>query len=310
MANIVLNHQFFFPYKTFLLGEYAVLEYRQALLIASKPGFSIDVKNATSCDAFGAIKQSLGFLHSCPIEREWQSCFEISPFRVMLQQKPLKGFGSSGAWMWTALILRFYFQHGIWPELDSHFFQKSMSYYFTLYNHLPKRRRPSGGDMASQYFGLCSHIDLHKLVCHKMSWPFIGIGFVLLSTGAKVQTYQHLSMASFTVVDLQNIFDRALTAWYDRNASVFIREFIHYQNTLAKQGLQHPNTTFLLEKVSNSSGFIAAKGCGALGAEVICVLYDSNFKQQCLDYYLTLDLHVIATDSDLSPGLSVTTLDG
>jgi hypothetical protein len=100
-------------------------------------------------------------------------------------------------------------------------------------------------------------------------------------------------------------YEQAVQAFLAGEQADFVQAFGQYQDNLVAQGLQEPHTTQLLASLRSVPGFVVGKGCGALGAEVICVLYE----QSCRESFLRdVQLHatLVATERDLSSGLVYT----
>ena len=141
------------------------------------------------------------------------------------------------------------------------------------------------------------------------TWAFPSMGFVLVHTGGKVLTHAHLGQVDFESKSFTALYEQGRRAFLAGEQSAFIEAFRAYQENLVASGLQVSSTTKLLASFSSVPGFIAGKGCGALGAEVVCVLYEKKYSQVFLDY-LSSRFMVVATEQNLSRGLCYELLPG
>ena len=299
------SYQFYSPYKTFLLGEYAVLENGQAIMLATRPGFSLSVQMNSRDMTWPMIEEAFSLHPNCPVTPLWYQAFHDKPFSVSNMCRAKKGFGASGAWMWLVWLIKYFHVHGHWPILDHSFFFEGMTRYRDLYQDFPRLKRPSGADMACQFYGGLSYVDVNIMSVEAVSWPFHNLGFVLIATGFTLLTHQHLASLREISSDFQVILLDALAACQNQDEDGFVRAFKYYQQALLSEGLQYTQTTECIEALSVCPGFVAAKGCGALGAEVICLLYKQEQKVE-LDRYLCASSYVvIATEEDLSGGLEI-----
>ena len=105
-----MGHQlhFFSPYKTFLLGEYAVLETGRAILLATQPGFSMTLTTSATDYSWNALSLALRLNKNCPITAIWYDAFARHPMQVDVVRGWKKGFGASGALSWWALVYAYW----------------------------------------------------------------------------------------------------------------------------------------------------------------------------------------------------------
>ena len=297
--------RFYVPYKTFLLGEYAVLHTGQALLLATRPGFYYEVAEVSQGDdwmqVWRSLQKQLSLSEACPVTNLWRQICQVMGVRVDVSTETHKGFGSSGALAWLAFICAYRARHGSYPDKTESFLLESMREYDDLMCAQPGYS-PSGGDMICQFMGQVTGIDKRKKVYTTSPWPFSGLGFALIHTGNKVWTHNHLRQLSFSESKLIMLYEQAVQAFLVAEQAAFVQAFCQYQNNLVTQGLQISHTTKLLASLESLPGFVAGKGCGALGAEVMCVLYEQSCRQSFLRE-VQRQCTVVATEQDLSRGL-------
>lgn len=297
--------RFYVPYKTFLLGEYAVLHTGQALLLATRPGFYYEVAQVPPEDDWTQIwlslQKELGLSDVCPVTDLWRQLCQVMAVQVQILTRTHKGFGSSGALAWLAFICAYRVRHGRYPDKTETFLLESLREYDNLVC-AQQGYSPSGCDMICQFMGQVTGIDKVNRLYTTSSWPFSDLGFVLIHTGKKVWTQNHLRQVSFSESTFIALYEQAVQAFFSAEQAVFVQAFRQYQHNLVTQGLQASHTTQLLASLHSLSGFVAGKGCGALGAEVVCVLYE----QSCRESFLRAvqrQCAVVATEQDLSSGL-------
>ena len=95
----------------------------------------------------------------------------------------------------------------------------------------------------------------------------------LFHTGKKVATHEAAVPASLPVEDMEHMVIRA-GEWLERGLfEGFAREVGAYGEKLAELGLVAPHTTAALKGLASKKDVLAAKGCGAMGADVILVAH-------------------------------------
>jgi mevalonate kinase len=292
------------PYKTFLLGEYAVLHTGQALLLATRPGFDYEVtlgaQEGDWMQTWVLLQKGLGLSEACPVTGLWRQLCQAMAVRVQLLSRSHKGFGSSGALAWLAFICAYRSRHGSYPDKTESFLLESMREYDDLMG-AQQGYRPSGGDMICQFMGQVTCMDKVNQLYTTSSWPFSDLGFALIHTGNKVWTQDHLHQVSFTESTFIALYEQAVQAFFACEQAAFVQAFCQYQDNLVAEGLQALHTTQLLASLRSVPGFVAGKGCGALGAEVVCVLYERSCRASFLRD-VQRQCAVVATEQDLSSG--------
>lgn len=293
------------PGKTFLLGEYAVLSSGQALLLATGPVFSLQLVYGKEEDPFGFLSE-IGQHTMSPAGRLWQALLQMHPVSLATSARINgKGFGGSSAYLWFALLYEAFIKRGSLPILDAMFFSETLARIRTL-ETVEGRVQPSCADFAAQYAGRCAMTDLHRSSVVSKSWPFADVAFILVRTGLAFSTPKHLSGLRFSADPLIELTKKAIAAFEAADQQTFLDSFCRFQNRLVSESLQLANTTALIAKFQQGCpGFIAAKGCGAMGAETICVLVSEACRERALRYFLSNNIAVVADTTTLQPGLTI-----
>lgn len=241
------------PSKTFLLGEYSVLEGGPALVLAHGPYFEFDPKSVTS------------FHPNSPAGR-FSEDFKLKSFGFKDPYLGAGGFGGSTA----ELIL---------ANKSSQTFKATkplLQYYYGLPEHLEKP--PSGADLACQNEFLGKKAGLlffqkKPLDFKKINWPFKGLDFLIYKTNRKVKTFEHLKgLKDKSFLDLKAISNSAVEALNKKNQEGFLKLLKDFTAVQLSCGLLADETKAFLGKLNNVPNLAAARGCGALGADVICLL--------------------------------------
>jgi mevalonate kinase len=268
------------PSKTFLIGEYAVLDHGQALIVAHQPCFQLHSQDThdTTIAGIAAESPSMRLFHQQ----------KILPERQLTFQDPHHGAGGFGASSAQFLSLLKQFGHCTsLPAVLDHFWH----YHGTV---------PSGGDIACQALGGILQYQRHPLSATSWSWPFKELGFMLIATGTKVTTHEHLKCLNLSnTTDLHQLAAQGIQAFIHHDQRTWLTAIQDYQACLTSQQLSAPTTQALLQTFNATPWVLASKGCGAMGADVIVVFAKTEhftpIKQLCQQ----LQLSLIATHLDI-----------
>jgi mevalonate kinase len=138
----------------------------------------------------------------------------------------------------------------------------------------------SGADVVLQWTGKVTYFCPRECKIEKLDWPFKELSVGLIHTGHKVLTHEHLKTVTaknFTV--LEEMAYETYFAMKQKNSADFIQHVEVYGQYLEKMGLVCDNTKQWLQKLQQNPLVLAAKGCGAMGADVIlCLLHKKEQK--------------------------------
>jgi NAD-dependent DNA ligase len=131
------------------------------------------------------------------------------------------------------------------------------------------------------------------------------LGFVLLSTGLKLQTHEHLqNLKQFETTRMMESLVQIHEAFKNIDEKQLLLGLEEFRSELERQNLVSLETSKKIKSLRHPA-IEFAKGCGALGADVILLIYSLAQKQSLLEYLRQAQYHLVATESDLAPGLSV-----
>ena len=265
-------HDFKIPSKTFVLGEYTVLSEGKAIVFTHTPYFE-----------FIRAAQGLNRHTSHPIFKQLSS--KQKSFTMVDPHEGRGGFGAS-----SALLLGY--GHIASPFQLDHAFALHKKYHSS----------GSGADLISQYHGGLRLIDTSSLTAKKLTFP-ADVRVLIFRTGIKTQTHIHLAKRpvfdASALAEIVNLWpvDRDITK------TELCKLINQYEDLLLTFGLRCDEVKPLIEWTRTQPLVLAAKGCGALGSDVIlavCAQHDAEEVTQILSNKLTL----IATDLDLAEGMS------
>jgi mevalonate kinase len=299
MKDLILR----IPGKSFLAGEYLALQGGPTLVAATKPGFEIRVRQKSAAD----LKKSelaLPFHPDSPAGKFYSGNSNFfSQFCIEWENANLGGFGSSTA-EFIALHALYQMRESLWVEQERHLdIHEMLTAYRACASLDGAKWIPSGADLVAQVRGGISFFESKTGKMQSYAWPFEKIGFCLVKTGFKLPTHEHLkTLPDFDGTGLEKATMVMRQAIQELNDADWIQGVRALAQELERLSFVAPSTQELLRKIQ-SLPVMAAKGCGALGADVIVVYYQKLDEGQVLQELGTLGLTVASTDRELSEGL-------
>lgn len=291
------------PSKTFLFGEYITLNGGAALILNTEPRFSLTAR---------AHANDQLIFHG--IATESPAGKFLNHFKVELQgyeftfQDPYHGaggFGASSAQFALALIARdiivAYDPQYPW---EGSFAPAEVINTYRQFAWDQQGLPPSGADVIAQLCGDVTyyHPQQHKLVA--WDWPFADLEFHLIRTGNKIATHQHLKQLSSTdYPELEKIALAGVQAFETKQSQAFSNAIQQYGACMQAQNLVTETTLTLLKRITSQSQVIAAKGCGALGADVILALTPLQESVVFSQWLTSQQLELVAKGTHASTGL-------
>lgn len=295
-----MSLNFSVPGKTFLAGEYLALQGGPTLVFLSEPYFELTVQNG---------KGGLGRIHpDSPaglFVRKYADIFSLYDLDFFDPYQGRGGFGAS-----TAQFLSVY---AFWltaknPQIkvvnELRWSELLDAYYAHAWTG--QGQRPSGADLVGQLAGQLTVFEKRSEFLTTISWPFADLDFYLIHTGNKVATHEHLKkLPAFNAAELQASFATVYQSLQTKSSTDFVAGIDAYRRALQNLNFTCPETLDLLRDIMNLPNVRTAKGCGALGADVILVVTDKNdgiaLKQYCEQSYLS----IISSSDQIASGLQV-----
>ncbi|MNJ98587.1 hypothetical protein D3C87_163540 [compost metagenome] len=288
------------PGKTFLAGEYLALSGGPTLVFASEPRFELTVENGTGKHEEIHADSPAGLFI-----RKHQDYFKAFDLKFNDPYQGKGGFGAS-----TAQFLSVYAMNA-WRESVHHEPQQLLDYKHLLESYYEvawngQGTRPSGADLIGQLKGNLTLFEKSAGKISIMPWPFGDLDFALVHTGNKVATHEHLkSLGEFSTSSLEKAFAEIRHGLENHASDEVISGVNNYSQALQALGFTCAETLVLLQETRQVPGVKAVKGCGALGADVILVVFDKNHRSDLEKYLNTKNLSITASRSQMSAGLNV-----
>jgi mevalonate kinase len=201
---------------------------------------------------------------------------------------------------------------------------------------------PSGADLVAQMSGGITRFEGLTSNVQKFAWDFSprssiavnssdlsssSIEFSLIRTGHKLATHEHLRSAVSTSLDIvrfRRVSEMTTEAFATLNADLLVDSVNCMAQSLADSGLVAPETLALLNelrgaKVASDADDVcdgagdngaaslvrAAKGCGAMGADIVLVLHNREHRAELHEWVRQRGLLLCGTSEDLGAGLKV-----
>jgi hypothetical protein len=162
-----------------------------------------------------------------------------------------------------------------------------------------------GADILAQFAGEVSRVNTSAVTTECLSWPYPDLGFAVVRTGTKTATHIHLATldrgAALRTFGSRGV--RLLLHSARGDGKIFAARVNEYGEILKRMRLQAPRTLELLSAIKSQPWCLGAKGCGALGADTILLLFEKGDSAMAAEFVQTLGLSWV-TDQ-LSGGMEV-----
>lgn len=278
------------PGKTFFAGEYLALKGHGALVFLSSPKFSLEVSRGAQALVGIHPESPAGLL----VAQHQES---LQGLRLEFRDAYLGkgGFGASTA-QYLAVYRLLHSEIEIRELLES--------YYRHSWNG--QGQRPSGADLVGQLCGGISFFHKNENEQKSFAWPFAQKELLFFHTGNKVATHEHLrGLGDFDESSLQEAFEDLLRGLDSQSWAAVVLAVQSYRKALADLNFTCPQTLELLKWLDQLPQVEAAKGCGALGADVIVVLSDKKDAEVVRAKARDRGLTLLATSDALASGLEM-----
>jgi mevalonate kinase len=283
------------PSKTFIAGEYLALEGGPALIANTEPSFKLRVKEKPT--------ETNPFHPESPAGQLWsknKSFFSKYSFNFEDPHSGKGGFGASTA-QFAFLHALFQMQDSAWTEapieIDIH---QTWADYREICSN--SGILPSGADLIAQLTGGLTFFDRSMGRVEMYHWPFTNLNMILIRTDKKIATHEHLKIRpQFESDGFRSAMALIETGLSKIDSELFIEGVLAFSKELNKFGLVAESTKDLLKQLSEVP-VAAAKGCGAMGADVIALFCESEELETVKAFLNLKKLEVVATSNDLSKG--------
>ncbi|AHE68165.1 mevalonate kinase family protein [Legionella oakridgensis] len=274
-----------FPAKTFLLGEYVAVTGGPALVLTTAPCFEVTLSQETGLN---------GIHPASPAGRWWTQATMEQGLSWFDPYQNRGGMGASSAQFLGAYYASCYLHNKMPTLMEMH-----NAYAEVSWNG--QGLRPSGYDVLAQSLYGCVYIHHQQHQYQIYNWPFDDLAFILLHTGKKLATHHHLQHASLPekIIELAGIVESGKRAFESSNGFRLIEAVNAYHEQLMIFNLVAEGSQQYLEWLRQQPGVLAAKGCGAMGADVLLLLVSRTQLSSVLGQLSLQDCDVLATSEDL-----------
>lgn len=273
------------PAKTFLIGEYAAIKQGPSIILTTKPCFELHLnEHGTGLENIHPDSPAGSWYHQqAPIK---QGLHFIDPYN-----------GQGGLGASTAQFISVYRAYHDIKQLNFSIETMLSDYFKHAYSG--KGKKPSGHDLMAQSYSDCVAFDGNTRI--SFPWPFKDLGFTLIRTGNKLATHEHLSNLH-TNIDYQTLSNLSLTAikaFQTRDTKLLLNSINDFAQSLQLQNLVAEPTQHLLTQLKQHPSILAAKGCGAMGADFIIALHPPSRTTEVKALSEKMQLTPIATQQTL-----------
>jgi mevalonate kinase len=269
MSSSKSRVSFNIPGKTFLLGEYVALFGGPSLVAATAPSFVVTFISGSGQHPFHAESPAGRYIAR---HKDFFAKFDIT----FVDPYQTGGFGASTAQF--IAVCGFQKKHDD-IVLERPFNFKNPVLAMDIWNSyrelfVGEATPPSGADLIAQIVGGVTSFRADKREWEKIEWPWTTIGPLLCKTPYKVNTHEHLSVVDksrIPVAELQNCVELAVAALKKEDFNAFKEQSLKFLVCQEQAGLLAPDAHEAIAKASKTPGVLLARGCGALGADVLAV---------------------------------------
>lgn len=277
------------PAKTFLLGEYAAVAGGSAIILTTTPSFTLALVEGEHHQA----------IHPDSPAGQWWASHRI-PAKSLAWQDPYEGKGGLGAS--SAQFIGAYLA-------SCHVLQVKPSQQVLLDAYWQscwsgEGLRPSGYDVTAQTQNRCVYLNRRQHILECYDWVFPDLAFLLLHSGQKLATHYHLRHHSLpsSIQHLSRIAEQARQAFMRADSSQFIDAINSYQQQLQQLQLTSLHSLQHLARLKQKYPVLAAKGCGAMGADVLLLIMPAQGIAQHRKKLQQEGWTILASSSDLYTG--------
>ncbi|KTD25609.1 MULTISPECIES: mevalonate kinase [Legionella] len=277
------------PAKTFLLGEYAAVAGGPAILLTTSPCFELSLTNDNRIQG----------IHPDSPAGLWWAHHRL-PAQGVVWCDPYQGKGGLGAS--SAQFLGAYLASCRSLHIEPSHRALLDAYYQCAWRG--DGLKPSGYDVLAQSQNRCVYINREQKTIQSYDWLFKDISFLLLHSGQKLATHYHLRSMSLPpkMNQLSATVELAQAAFEQANSEELVKAVNTYQQQLADLHLVAPHSLEYIEIFRSQPEVLAAKGCGALGADVLLLIVPSNYLKLKAKSLAVEGWTILATSENLYTG--------
>lgn len=297
---MVIDFSCAMPAKTFVLGEYSVTQDGRAIVLLSEPCFEANFYadddggprflSPRSLSPRGVSPPIAKFINLHPKELANKQCDFIDPY------KGIGGFGASSA-EFLAWIKYYYFLCGIEFDIaNPQHYQQALEYFIACSSGgAGSGLLPSGADMIAQNSMGLAFVNLPEKGLKAIAWPFSGLVLCLAHTKNKVATHLHLAKlkSGFEFARLSENVAKFIEAVASNSEEGVIQSINSSCAELDRLGFLHSRSGAIINAAFKHDFCLAAKGCGAMGSDVILFVFRPAMLEQAKSFIKAEGLDLI-----------------
>lgn len=278
------------PAKTFVLGEYAVLDGGSAVLVNTSPRFVFNI---------GLSSKAFSFPEMSPADQWMQTHLKDFKNVSMNWSNPYGDKGGLG-FSATQFIAVYVYSLALKNKRIEDVDPKQL---WQAYRDLPcDGVKPSGADIISQWIGGVCVFEQNPLSFQSVTLPFSDLEFKIFRAGSSLKTHQHLKTLKLpSVKDLKEVAANGVSAVESRDEALFLKSINEYRKLLKDKKLVNDKTIEMLEELDKIQEVSALKGCGAMGADMVIIFY--NKEHHDIIKEKTAHLPLVASTEELTYGV-------
>ena len=281
------------PAKTFILGEYAVLDGGSAIVLNTSPRFACHIQKSSKVGKLSLAENSPAGQWVKKNPQDFQSV----QLNWINSYKKKGGLGFSSAQFNILYAYSFILRQGCIDQIKPQEIWRN-------YRRLEfEGFFPSGADVITQWVGGVSIFEQDPLSVETLTSSLPDLHCLVLRTGEYFETYKYLKHLELgDVSDLKKISAQGIQALKQKDETAFISAINDYRKALKAKNYVHPKSQEILNKVSNIKTIQAFKACGAMGAETLIVFYNKRHEEEVKKELAFLE--TVASEKQLTYGVA------
>lgn len=278
--------------KTFLLGEYVVRSGGSSIVLATNPEFQLVCEKSDGASFAG--------LKNCDVAspaREFYDLhaktFEGLCISFIDPYKKSGGLGASSA--------QFTLLYKLFLQLTGGSFNTSqfLHEYKSLKCNL--KSNPSGADCVCQFNNQHTYFDSAAQIYENILWCFFDIDFAVFKSNVKISTSKHLEECGEILNDdlfsLNQCVKSAYCSFIANDSQMLADSVNKFYHILESNNLVIKSTKQIVSCMKNIGAVLAVKGCGALLADTIVVIFRKNCFEAIAKQAVKMELTYVASSS-------------
>ncbi|MCC5791657.1 MAG: hypothetical protein JJT82_03490 [Legionellaceae bacterium] len=276
------------PAKTFLLGEYAALADAAAIIATTRPCFQVEKTSEPVLTGIHPLS---------PAGQYWQHHAKATyGLRFVDPWQGQGGLGASsaqfiGAWLAqaeTAMVAG-----------GDHEADLLAAYYQFAWDGTGVR--PSAYDLMAQRAGGLFFCNRRQHTARSVRWSLPDLDFILVHSGQKLATHHYLQQETLPdcAAELGQYSNDGWQALQNQDTALWIASVQKAGLCLQKAGLLAAHSQDLITQFSALPAVFCAKGCGAMGADVIAVFFTATARSELSQFCARHQLPILASSLDI-----------